>query len=148
MYIQAKHAGFTLLELMITVAILAIIASIALPAYNGYIQTSRVSECSNEMALIRLAEEEFFLENNAYFPNPVATSTGVATIETASNGLYTSSYTVFSAPGVVNAAVTNANIAAANCVYAVTSAGGGVTYTITATGQNNLDSSIVLTDTN
>ena len=62
-----NHNGFTLVELMVTVAILGVVASIAIPAYNGYIKTSHKSECNNEMAAIKLAESEFFLDNNAYF---------------------------------------------------------------------------------
>ncbi len=66
MHNQKQH-GFTLVELMTTVAILAIVATIAIPAYNGYITTSHKTECHNEVAAIRLAEEEHFLDNNFYF---------------------------------------------------------------------------------
>ena len=59
--------GVTLLELMITIAILGIITSIAIPAYTGYIKTSKKSECYNEIATIQLAQDEFFLERNSFF---------------------------------------------------------------------------------
>lgn len=48
-----RQAGFTLIELMITVAIVAIIAAVALPSYQGYVvrtQRSAASSCLNEMA--------------------------------------------------------------------------------------------------
>lgn len=59
--------GMTLIELMIVVAILAIITSIAVPLYSNYISGARNTECQNNLAAIRLAEEEFFLDNNDYF---------------------------------------------------------------------------------
>lgn len=131
MYLTRKTAGFSLLELMIATAIIVIIAAIALPAYNGYITTSRMSECTNEVALMQLAEEEFFLENNTYFLGG-----DVATIQTNSTGFYTSSYP--------NAAA----IAAANCTYVVAVGTTGAiasSYNITATGANDLASEGVIT---
>ena len=63
---KAKN-GFTLIEVMITVVILAILSAIAIPAYQGYISTSRRAEGHNNLAALQLAEEEFYLENNNYF---------------------------------------------------------------------------------
>lgn len=80
-----NYRGFTLIEIMITVAILAIIAGIAIPAYNGYIRQTRYVEAQNEFASIKIAQSEFFLENNQYF-GPVANGGDFAT---ASNSLYT-----------------------------------------------------------
>ena len=128
-----REAGFTLIELMVTVAILAVIAGIAIPAYNGYVHRGYTTECSNEVATIQLAQSEYFLENNAYFPNPAGTANGVAAIEGASGGFYTSGYTVAG-----DAVKTAANIAAANCDFSVTSTA-APSYTINVTGQNHLD---------
>lgn len=61
------HYGFTLIELMIVIAILAIISAIAIPAYTGYIGSARLVEAKNNIAALVLAEEEYFLENNTYF---------------------------------------------------------------------------------
>jgi type IV pilus assembly protein PilE len=130
MNIQDK--GFTVIELMVTVAILAVIASIAIPLYTGYIQSAYRSECNNEVGAIELALNENFLENNTYF-----IGADVQDIMDNSNGLYTHGYWV---PG--DAAATAANIAAANCTYAVIAGATGniaTSYQVTATGANNLN---------
>lgn len=81
---QFKNQGFTLIELMIVVAILAILAGIAIPAYTGYVQTAKVVEAHNNIAALRLAQEEFFLENTRYF-----TGATTALAQTDSQGLWT-----------------------------------------------------------
>ena len=75
--------GFTLIEMLITLAILGIVAAIAIPSYNGYITTAKMSEAQNNLAAIRLAQEEYFLENNNYF-----LGADYQTLESASNGLW------------------------------------------------------------
>ena len=111
-----KLNGMTLLELMVTVAILAIISAIAIPAYNGYIKTSYRTECQKEVAAIRLAEEEFFLENNTYFDGE--SGVGADDLVGNSNGVYQEA-------GEVTAGTNN-------CTYEVTSGDLTSTYTVNA----------------
>lgn len=66
---HSQQHGFTLIELLVTVAVLAVLTSIAIPAYNGYITAAKMTEAKNNIAALKLAEEEFFLENNTYFHN-------------------------------------------------------------------------------
>lgn len=58
--------GFTLVEMMITVAIIAILASIALPAYTGYIQRSSAQEALQALAEGRTKMEQHFMDNRTY----------------------------------------------------------------------------------
>ena len=81
-----SQSGFTPIELMVTMAILGILAAIAIPAYNGYIKTAKMSEASNNLAALRLAEEEYFLENNVYF-----FGTDTADVALKSGGLWEAS---------------------------------------------------------
>jgi type IV pilus assembly protein PilE len=61
-----KAAGFTLIELMIVVAVVAILASIAFPAYNGYIQRSKIAEATSSLSELRLRAEKYFADNRTY----------------------------------------------------------------------------------
>ena len=58
--------GFTLIELMIAVAIIAIISAIALPAYNGYIRTSHEAVLVNNISTIEIFQEDRRLRQGTY----------------------------------------------------------------------------------
>lgn len=63
---MTKQSGFTLIELMIVVAIIGLIAAIGYPSYQRHMQDARRSEA--HVALLRMADlqERFYLQNNTY----------------------------------------------------------------------------------
>lgn len=58
--------GFTLIELMITVAIIAILAAVALPSYSDYIQRGRVADATRALSSRRAAMEQYFQDQRSY----------------------------------------------------------------------------------
>jgi len=58
--------GYTLIELMITVAIIGILAAVAIPIYNGYTRTGKEAEAKAGLSTVALLEEQYFAENRAY----------------------------------------------------------------------------------
>ena len=64
---RQRETGFTLIELIIAVAIIGILAAIALPMYSGYVDTARRSVMNDNITSIRLFEEDYRLETGSYF---------------------------------------------------------------------------------
>ena len=58
--------GFTLIELMITVAVIAILAAVAFPAYTNYIQRGKITEATSSLSELRLRAEKWFSDNRTY----------------------------------------------------------------------------------
>ena len=56
--------GFTLIEIMITVAILAIVASVALPSYRSYVERSRVPAALDALTIISAKMEMVYQDRN------------------------------------------------------------------------------------
>ncbi|MCW5617684.1 MAG: prepilin-type N-terminal cleavage/methylation domain-containing protein [Nitrosomonas sp.] len=66
---QKAQQGFTLIELMIVVAIIGILAAIAVPAYQNYTLKSRYSEVVNAVAPFKLAVEMCVQDGSCFDPS-------------------------------------------------------------------------------
>jgi type IV pilus assembly protein PilE len=66
MQTNTKQLGYTLIEMMVAVGLLAVLSAIAIPVYNEYISTSRIGALVNNIATIEVFEEDFRLRNGTY----------------------------------------------------------------------------------
>jgi len=63
---QGRNAGFTLIELMIVVAVVGILAAVAYPLYTDYVRRSRITEATSTMNDMRVRMEQYFQDNRTY----------------------------------------------------------------------------------
>jgi len=125
-----KQQGFTLIELMIVVAIVGILAAVAIPAYQDYTVRARVSEGLSLASSAKTAVSETFQASGALPANAAAAgynqpagTANVASVVIGANGVITVTYTAL-AQGVV-------------LRLTPTAAGGGLTWACAVTAQAN-----------
>ena len=126
---QRKTAGFTLIELMIAVAIIGILTAVALPAYKNYVIRSRLVTGTNALATMRAQMEQYYLDNRTYM-----------TVSASSPAIITPcvQFAVSSSGSVPF----NVNCAAAGDVPTAT------TYTLRATGTGVVAGAVYTVDNN
>jgi type IV pilus assembly protein PilA len=78
-YDRKNQHGFTLIELMIVIAIIGILAAIAIPQYQDYTRRAKTSEVIGAASPCKLAVAEFASNNNGNFPSSV-TSAGCGNV--------------------------------------------------------------------
>ena len=108
---KRAQQGFTLIELMIVVAIIGILAAVALPAYQDYTKRSRISEGLSLAAGAKTAMAEFYASNNAWPADNAAA--GIAAADSITGN------------SVTSVAVSTANNVGVITVTYKTNAGGG-----------------------
>jgi type IV pilus assembly protein PilE len=61
-----RYAGFTLIEVMVVVAIVGILATVGYPAYTDYLRRGKIAEAVSTLADARAKLEQYFLDNRTY----------------------------------------------------------------------------------
>ncbi|RTL56472.1 MAG: prepilin-type N-terminal cleavage/methylation domain-containing protein [Rhodocyclaceae bacterium] len=69
MRLLKRMTGFTILELMITIAIIAVLVGIALPYYNDYIMRGKLSEAFSNLSDAQNRMEQYYQDNRSYGPD-------------------------------------------------------------------------------
>src|ERR1700756_4044230 len=72
--LHSKHAGFTLVEIMIVVAIIALLAAIAVPGFLRARKRSQASKILNDLRMIDSAVDQYAIETGRKTGDPVAVS--------------------------------------------------------------------------
>lgn len=106
---SAAQRGFTLIELMIVVAIIGILAAIALPAYQDYVARAQMSEAVVLLDGLKTPVAESFAQDGQCPANSALNTAGIAFPATSINGKY-----------VVSVATAGTGSAAGGCTMTAT----------------------------
>lgn len=128
-YQNRNMSGFTLIELMIVIAILGILLAIAIPAYQDYLSRARAAEGLNMAAPAKLAVSETTLTS----PSQAFPATAADAGYTAATSTYVASIGIVN--GVITVTTQNTGCDVADPIFQMTPATGGgkVSWTCIAT---------------
>ena len=117
---MTKQKGFTLIELMIVVAIIGILAAIAIPQFSAYRVKAFNSAAESDLRNLMTAEEATYADAQAYFPKNSSTVSGLGSSTlpaTTFNSTTTGTLTGAKVSNNVGFAITTANSAANYSIF-------------------------------
>lgn len=129
-----RMSGFTLIELIVTIAIIAILARVSYPAYVDYVTRGKLSEATSNLADMRVKLEQYFQDNRTYVgacvagttaPLPTGTRYFTFTCPTLTATAFTATATGISTAGMGGFAysVTQANVQSTTITAPASTAG-------------------------
>jgi type IV pilus assembly protein PilE len=90
-----NQKGFTLIEIMVVVAIVGILASIAIPSYTDYVKKGKAAEATANLADLHVKMEQYYQDNRTYLGGNCAPANGAKYFDyTCSVGPTASAYTL------------------------------------------------------
>ncbi|GLQ91228.1 type IV pilin protein [Dyella acidisoli] len=116
---RAQATGFTLIELMIVVAIIAILAAIAIPTYMNYITRGKLTDAQNMLSSLRVQMEQFYQDNRQYASTSSATVCGVFSPTAPTSKYFTYSCTLNGTTGYVITATGDTGTTVANFSFTI-----------------------------
>ncbi len=85
---RKNQAGFSLIEIMIALVIVAIIAAVAVPSYQNQVERGRLSECASFAMQLASLQEQYYTRNQT-FAGSITAAGGLNTTATSENGYCT-----------------------------------------------------------